>query len=361
LAMQPAGHNITSFEATDAEWVVVNSAGCGALMKEYGHLLREDPAFAARAEAFSQRVCDVSELLTRSPCRQPLHPMPLRVAYDDPCHLLHGQKIHAQPRALLRPIAELQLLEVPDSDWCCGSAGVYNPLHPETAQILLDRKMAHLASVQPQLIVTGNPGCILQLRQGMTQHGLAVEVLHPVEVLARAYAGGGGCGHRHISRKGRGMKAVYVERVGPPEVLIYGELPEPQPGPNDVLIRVRATSVNRLDVFMRQGSHATSITPPQILGRDIAGEVVQVGSAVQGFQPGDRVVASGSGSYAEYALAPATRTFHLPESCAFDAGGALPTAGLTAYQMLINRAPVRPGEDVLGMAAGRGVGSSAGP
>ena len=108
------------------------------------------------------------------------------------------------------------------------------------------------------------------------------------------------------------MKAVYVERVGPPEVLIYGELPEPQPGPNDVLIRVRATSLNRLDVFMREGSHGTSITPPQILGRDIAGEVVQVGSAVQGFQPGDRVVASGSGSYAEYALAPATRTFPPP-------------------------------------------------
>src|SRR5215468_86925 len=155
------------------------------------------------------------------------------------------------------------------------------------------------------------------------------------------------------------MKAVYVERVGPPEVLIYGELPEPQPGPNDVLIRVRATSLNRLDVFMREGSHGTSITPPQILGRDIAGEVVQVGSAVQGFQPGDRVVASGSGSYAEYALAPATRTFHLPESCSFDAGGALPTAGLTAYQMLINRARVRPGEDVLVMAAGSGVGSYA--
>src|SRR5712691_8674054 len=152
------------------------------------------------------------------------------------------------------------------------------------------------------------------------------------------------------------MKAVYVERVGPPEVLIYGELPEPQPGPNDVLIRVRATSLNRLDVFMREGSHGTSITPPQILGRDIAGEVVQVGSEVQGLQPGDRVVASGSGSYAEYALAPAARTLLMPDNCAFDEGGALPTAGLTAYQMLINRARVCPGEDVLVMAAGSGAG-----
>src|SRR5215467_3807718 len=135
-------------------------------MKEYGHLLRDDPAFAARAEAFSQRVCDVSEVLTSAPLRMPLQPVPLRVAYDDPCHLLHGQKIQAQPRALLRQIPALQLLEVPESDWCCGSAGIYNLLHPETAQALLDRKMAHLARLQPQLIVTGNPGCILQLRQG---------------------------------------------------------------------------------------------------------------------------------------------------------------------------------------------------
>lgn len=155
------------------------------------------------------------------------------------------------------------------------------------------------------------------------------------------------------------MKAVYVEQTGPPEVLQYGDLPDPQPGPNDVMIRLRATSLNRLDVFMREGSHGTSIMPPQILGRDIAGEVVATGSAVQGFRPGDRVVASGNGSYAEYVLAPVERTFHLPDACSFDDGGALPTAGLTAYQMLINRARVRPGEDVLVMAAGSGVSSYA--
>jgi glycolate oxidase iron-sulfur subunit len=186
-ARQLARYNIAVFEATDAEWVVVNSAGCGALMKEYGHLLRDDPAFAARAEAFSQRVCDVSERLTAAPLRPPLHPVPLRVAYDDPCHLLHGQKVREQPRSLLRQIPALTLLEVSESDWCCGSAGIYNLLHPETAQALLDRKMRHLAAVEPQLIVTGNPGCMLQLRQGVAQYGLAAEVLHPVEVLARAY------------------------------------------------------------------------------------------------------------------------------------------------------------------------------
>jgi len=186
-ARQLARHNIAVFEATGAEWVVVNSAGCGALMKEYGHLLHDDSAFAARAQAFSRRVRDVSEVLTSAPLRAPLHPVPRRVAYDDPCHLLHGQKIREQPRALLRQIPELHLLEVPESDWCCGSAGIYNLLHPETARALLDRKIAHLASVQPQLIVSGNPGCILQLRQGVAQYGLAAAVFHPVEVLAWAY------------------------------------------------------------------------------------------------------------------------------------------------------------------------------
>ena len=155
------------------------------------------------------------------------------------------------------------------------------------------------------------------------------------------------------------MKAVYVDQTGPPEVLRYGDLPAPRPGPNDVLIRVAATSLNRLDVFMREGSHGTRITPPEVLGRDIAGDVAELGSEVQGFKVGDRVVASGAGSYAEYALAPAARTFHLTEACSFDEAGALPTAGLTAYQMLVNRARVRPGETVLVMAAGSGVSSFA--
>ena len=190
-ARQLARHNIAVFEVTGAEWVVVNSAGCGALMKEYGHLLRDDPAFATRARVFSNRVRDVSEWLATAPLRQPLHPITLRVAYDDPCHLVHGQKIHQQPRALLQQVPDLQLLAVPESDWCCGSAGIYNLVHPDTAQALLDRKMAHLAAVEPQLIVTGNPGCILQLRQGVARHGLDAEVLHPVEVLAWAYEGHG--------------------------------------------------------------------------------------------------------------------------------------------------------------------------
>ena len=187
-ARQLARHNIAVFEATGAAWVVVNAAGCGAAMKEYGHWLADDPGVADRAAVFSRRVRDVSEMLATAPLRGSLHAVPVRAAYDDPCHLLHGQRISEQPRALLRQIPQLKLLDVPESDWCCGSAGTYNLIHVETAQALLERKMKHLLAVQPQLIVTGNPGCILQLRQGVRRHQLDIDVVHPVEVVAQAYA-----------------------------------------------------------------------------------------------------------------------------------------------------------------------------
>ena len=186
-ARRLARQHIADFEASGADWLVVNAAGCGALMKDYGHLLIDDPDFAARAEAFGARVRDVSELLAVAPLQGPLQPVPLRVAYDDPCHLSHGQRIRQQPRELLRQVPGLELLAVPESDWCCGSAGTFNLFHPETAGALLDRKMAHLASVRPDVVVSGNPGCLLQLRQGAARHGLAAEILHPIEILDRAY------------------------------------------------------------------------------------------------------------------------------------------------------------------------------
>jgi glycolate oxidase iron-sulfur subunit len=186
-AQRLARQHIAAFEASGADWFVVNAAGCGALMKDYGHLLAGDSGFAARAEAFDTRVRDVSELLAAAPLQGPLHPVSLRVAYDDPCHLSHGQRIRQQPRELLRQVPGLELLEVPESDWCCGSAGTFNLFHPEMAEALLDRKMAHLASVRPDVVVSGNPGCLLQLRQGAARHGLAAEILHPIEMLDRAY------------------------------------------------------------------------------------------------------------------------------------------------------------------------------
>ena len=186
-ARRLARRHVAAFEASGADWLVVNAAGCGALMKDYGHLLADDPDFAARAAAFDARVRDVSELLAAAPLQGPLQPVPLRVAYDDPCHLSHGQRIRRQPRDLLRQVPGLELLEVPESDWCCGSAGTFNLFHPETADSLLDRKMAHLAAVRPDVVVSGNPGCLLQLRQGAARHGLTADILHPIEMLDRAY------------------------------------------------------------------------------------------------------------------------------------------------------------------------------
>jgi NADPH:quinone reductase len=155
------------------------------------------------------------------------------------------------------------------------------------------------------------------------------------------------------------MKAVYCNEVGGPDVLRYGELPEPAVGPNDVLIRVRACSLNRLDVFTREGSHGTRLTPPHVLGGDMAGEVMRVGEGVEAIRPGDAVITNGRGGYAEYAVAPSQRVYSLPAGCTFDDGATLPVAGLTAWQMVMNRAHVRPGESVLITAAGSGVSTFA--
>jgi NADPH:quinone reductase len=155
------------------------------------------------------------------------------------------------------------------------------------------------------------------------------------------------------------MKAVYLTETGSPEVLRFGELPEPSLGPNDALILVRACSLNRLDVFTREGSHGTRITPPHVLGGDFAGEVVRVGEAVESCQQGDQVIASGRGGYAELAVAAGDRVYPLPKRCTFDEGATLPVAGLTAWQMVMNRACVRPGESVFITAAGSGVSTFA--
>jgi NADPH2:quinone reductase len=155
------------------------------------------------------------------------------------------------------------------------------------------------------------------------------------------------------------MKAVYLTETGLPEVLRFGELPEPAVGPNDVLIRVKACSLNRLDVFTREGSHGTRISPPHVLGGDFAGEVVRVGEGVETFRAGDQVIANGRGGYAELAVARGDRVYPLPRRCTFDEGATLPVAGLTAWQMVMNRACVRPGESVLITAAGSGVSTFA--
>jgi glycolate oxidase iron-sulfur subunit len=182
-----ARRNIEAFEALGAAPVVVNSAGCGAMLKDYGTLLADDPAWAGRARQFSARVRDVCELLAERPLRPPTRAVPLAVAYDDPCHLLHAQKIAAAPRLLLGQVPGLRLVPLAEADWCCGGAGSYSLLHPETSARILARKMGHLRASGAEVVATGNPGCLLQLRLGARDAGLPLRVVHPVELLAEAY------------------------------------------------------------------------------------------------------------------------------------------------------------------------------
>jgi glycolate dehydrogenase iron-sulfur subunit len=183
-----ARDTIAAFEGAGVETVVVNAAGCGAHMKAYGHLLRHDPAWAARGAAFARTVVDVTEFLARAPLVGPLGSLPLRATYHDPCHLAHGQKVRGEPRALLRAVPGLELVELGEAEMCCGSAGIYNLTEPAMAARLLERKMAHVEATGASAVVTANPGCILQIAAGLRARGRDVAVLHVVEVLDQAYA-----------------------------------------------------------------------------------------------------------------------------------------------------------------------------
>jgi len=186
-ALEMARRTIDVFEGTGAEAVVVNTSGCGAHMKAYGTLLADDPDYAERARRFAASVRDLSEFLAAAPLRGPLEPVPLTATYHDPCHVVHGQKIRSAPRQLLAQVPGLRLVELPESDWCCGSAGIYNLTQPEMATRLLRRKVGHVTSTGAEAVVTANPGCILQIQQGLQEAGSSVRVLHLVEILDRAY------------------------------------------------------------------------------------------------------------------------------------------------------------------------------
>jgi len=186
-ALELARRTIDVFERAGAEAIVVNTSGCGAHMKGYGALLAGDPRYAERAGRLAASVKDVSEFLAREPLRGPLAPVPLIATYHDPCHVVHGQKIKNEPRALLAQIPGLTVMDLPESDWCCGSAGLYNLTQPEMATRLLHRKVNNILATGVQTVVTANPGCILQIEAGLRAHGTTVQVLHIVEVLDRAY------------------------------------------------------------------------------------------------------------------------------------------------------------------------------
>jgi glycolate oxidase iron-sulfur subunit len=181
---------IELFERADVDTIVINAAGCGSTMKEYGHLLRDDPQWAARARGFSDRCKDITEILCDLPPQAPRNPLPMRIAYHDACHLRHAQGIYQQPRQLLSGIPGLEVAEIAESSLCCGSAGVYNLLHPEPAQQLGDRKVTNLLATQSAAVVSANPGCLLQLESGLRRRGESVlPAFHMVELLDASIRG----------------------------------------------------------------------------------------------------------------------------------------------------------------------------
>ncbi|HEX3707435.1 MAG TPA: heterodisulfide reductase-related iron-sulfur binding cluster [Mycobacteriales bacterium] len=181
---------IAAFEAANVDSVVVNVAGCGSSMKEYGRLLAGDPEWAERAAAFSAMCRDVSELLADLGPVAERHPLPVVAAYHDACHLSHAQGVRAQPRELLRGIPGLELREISEPDICCGSAGIYNLVKPEPARELGDRKAANVRSTGAQLLVTANPGCLMQIDSALRRGGTPIALAHTVEVLDASIRGG---------------------------------------------------------------------------------------------------------------------------------------------------------------------------
>jgi glycolate oxidase iron-sulfur subunit len=167
--------------------LVVNAAGCGSTLKEYGHLLADDPEYAVPAERFARRVRDVAEWLDTAGLRPPPGELRASVTYQDACHLRHAQRVSAAPRALLRAIPGLELVEMEGAADCCGSAGIYNLTQPELARRLLERKMDRIEATGAAIIAVGNPGCALQIGAGIRARRLRMRVAHPVELLDRAY------------------------------------------------------------------------------------------------------------------------------------------------------------------------------
>ena len=185
-----ARKNLAAFRLEDFDAIVTNAAGCGSTLKEYQHLFSADEPEHAQVRAFAAKTHDVTEFLADLGLTARLYPLRDRVTYQDSCHLLHGQKVREAPRKLLRAIPNLDFVELPYSEICCGSAGTYNVTQTEASLELLAEKMCHLQSTGAQTIVTANPGCILQLRAGAALHQTKQNVLHVVELLDRALARG---------------------------------------------------------------------------------------------------------------------------------------------------------------------------
>lgn len=186
-----ARRTIEVFERAGVDAVIVNAAGCGSVMKEYHDLLREDAAWRDRAAAFSKKVRDVSQFLVGLDGDARLGDVRLTVTYHDACHLVHGQKVRTEPRALLKRIPGLRLVDLKESEFCCGSAGIYNLVEPDLSLRYLDRKLDRIAETGAEMVVSGNPGCNLQIAMGLRQRRLPIRTGHPVELLDLAYRAAG--------------------------------------------------------------------------------------------------------------------------------------------------------------------------
>jgi glycolate oxidase iron-sulfur subunit len=187
--LRGARRTITAFERAEVELVVSNAAGCGSNLKDYVELLADDPVFAERAQAFSARARDVSELLVAEPPRAERHPLAVGVAFQDSCHLAHAQGVRAAPRMMLAEIPGLELLEPPEQDICCGSAGIYNLVQVEAARELGDRKAQNVLATEPAAYSSANPGCLVQLSAALRRAGRPLPLLHPVELVDASIRG----------------------------------------------------------------------------------------------------------------------------------------------------------------------------
>jgi len=190
-ALDYARRIIDVFERAEVDAIITNAGGCGSNVKEYGYQLREDPQYAERARHFSAKCRDIAEFLDELGPRAPRRPLAMRVAYHDSCHLQHAQRVRTQPRSLLAAIPGVEVFDIPEGAICCGSAGIYNLVQPRTADTLGDRKAALIAPLQPDVVATGNPGCILQMRAALARQGQTTPVLHTIQLLDASLQGTG--------------------------------------------------------------------------------------------------------------------------------------------------------------------------
>jgi glycolate oxidase iron-sulfur subunit len=188
-AQELARKTIDIFERANVEEIVINAAGCGSNVKEYGHLLRDDSEYAEKAVRFAAKCRDITEILSELPPRTERKPLSARVAFHDSCHLQHAQGVRSQPRFLLGQIPGMQLMEISESPICCGSAGIYNLVQPEAAAELGDRKARLIGPMDADVVATGNPGCILQLQAALTRANRSIPVVHTIQLLDASIRG----------------------------------------------------------------------------------------------------------------------------------------------------------------------------